>query len=205
MSNAVFPSLPGVRMAMDWQPGFRTRVAESVSGLEIRSSDMAYPKHRFKLSFEVLRAGALAELQQIGGFFLARRGSWDSFLISHPDDNAVTDQLFGVRDGVKTEFQLVRTFGAGGHTFTEPVQNVTAITNVKSNGVAIANPADYTVDTLGAITLAAAGTNGHSLTWSGTYYYRARFAQDEAEYTRFLYQLYEQKTIEIIAAPGNKV
>src|SRR5258706_7970649 len=104
---------------MTWRPGFRTRIRESVSGSEVRASDRVYPKHKLNLAFEFLRSGADQELQKIVGLFLANHGAFDTFLISHPEDNAVTDQLFGIRDGVTTQYLLNRTFGAGGFTFIE--------------------------------------------------------------------------------------
>ena len=207
MSNAVYPALLGAKIDVISAPMFRTRIQESVSGSEVRAADMSYPKYRLGLAYEFLREGAaFLELQTIAGFFLARRGAYDSFLFTHPADNATgADMLFAIADGVKTQFQLTRTYGAGGFTFVEPVMNVNAITNLKRNGVTLANPADYTVSSTGLVTTAVPGTNGHALTWTGSFYYRCRFEKDENEYRRFMYELWELKSVGMIGSLGNKV
>lgn len=206
MSNAVYPDLIGAKIEVTSVPMFRTRILEGVSGSEVRAADMTYPKYRIGLVYEFLRqAAAFNELQTIAGFYLARRGAFDSFLYTHPADNATTDSLFAIADGVKTQFQLTRTFGAGGFTFVEPVMNVNAITNIKRNGATLATPADYTISSTGLVTTTVPGTNGHALTWTGTYYYRCRFEKDENEYKRFMHELWELKSVGMVGAPGNKV
>jgi hypothetical protein len=57
------------------------------------------------------------ELQTLGGFFLARQGSYDSFLYSDPTDNTVTKQTFAAGDDVTTAFTLARAWGG----FIEPI------------------------------------------------------------------------------------
>jgi hypothetical protein len=63
------------------------------------------------------QAGFVDELQTLGGFFLARQGSYDSFLYSDPTDNAATNQTFAAGDDVTTAFTLARAWGG----FIEPI------------------------------------------------------------------------------------
>ena len=121
MSQAVFPTFPGLKWGSKKTPYWKNRVQEAVSGKEKRAAYWTYPRYKLDLSYEVLRAGAEAELQQLLGFFNARKGNFDSFLVSDPDDNAVTAQAFGTGDGARTEFQLLRSYGG----FIEPVFDVT--------------------------------------------------------------------------------
>lgn len=120
MSDAVFPTLPGVKWNVKRTPIWKTLSEESVSGKEASVALMTYPLRCYTLSYELLRAGALAELEQLEGFFNARRGRHDTFLYSDPDDNSVTEQAIGSGNGVSVSFPLVRTRGG----FTEPVQSV---------------------------------------------------------------------------------
>lgn len=121
MSNAVFPTFAGLKWGSTRTPIHKTAVKETPSGREYRFSFMSSPRYLYKLSYEVLReTTGYSELQQLLGFFNARKGSFDSFLFTDPDDNAVTAQVFGVGDGATTAFQLVRTLGGA----VEPVYDV---------------------------------------------------------------------------------
>lgn len=203
MGNAVYPDLPGLDIAVTKRPAFATKIQRSVSGHEARAAFQAYPLWTFTLAYNVLRAGAERELQALAGFFLARRGAWDSFLFLDPDDSAVTDQALGTGNGVATQFQLKRTFGYGaGAVFDEPVHNVAAIANIKLAGTPTAA---YTINSTGLVTFNSAPANGAAVTWSGTYYHRCRFAEDEMDFDRFLDDLWEARSVEFVGSPMNKV
>lgn len=110
MSNALFPTLPGLTWDVVKSPRWNTRVQQSVGGKEIRAQFYARPLWQWQLKYERLLGGAAGtELQTLVGFFHARQGKFDSFLFSDPADNAVTAHGFGVGDGTTTQFQLQRT------------------------------------------------------------------------------------------------
>ena len=210
MSSAVLPHYPGFKIEIDRMPMWDTRTARSRSGFQRRVSEQVYPLWQITLSIEVLRdfdaAGALiSEGPNLCGFFNLRAGSFDSFLYTDPDDNAVVDQQFGTRDGTTTQFQLLRSIGVGSTAFPEPVQNVNALTNIKSNGVALANPADYTISATGLVTLAVPGTAGHALTWTGSYYWRVHFMDDGLPFRRIFKSLWELKKLALEGSVMNKV
>ncbi|WP_171260296.1 DUF2460 domain-containing protein, partial [Acinetobacter baumannii] len=46
---------------------------------------------------------------------------------------------------------------------------------------------------------------GESITISGTYYYRCRFADDEQQYTNFMSKLWKAGKVEMVGSLGNKV
>jgi uncharacterized protein (TIGR02217 family) len=195
MSNAVFPTLPGLTWNVRKEPTWKTKIQESVSGKELRAAWMSYPNWRFSLSYEVLRANALAELQSLVGFFNARAGAFDSFLYHDPDDNSVTNYQFGTGDGSTKDFQLVRSYGG----FVEPVQNLNGSPSIYKAGVLQAPVSDYNLGATGIVSFVTAPANGAALTWTGNFYYRVRFAQDRAEFNQFLYQLWELKKLEFIS------
>lgn len=189
MSNAVFPSLPGLTWDIVRKPIWDTTVRTSRSGREFRFANWSYPIWQYTLKYEFLRAKpALAELQTLMGFFNARQGSFDTFLYEDPDDNAVTAQPLGLGDGTKTQFQLVRSYGG----YTEPVFDPTTVTTVAVNGSSVS----FSLGSDGVITTAAAPASGAAVTWTGTYRWRCRFVQDQAEFTQFMRRLWSLRTLE---------
>lgn len=199
MSNAIYPSLPGLAWPVMKQPEFSTSIKKSVSGKEFRAAFMQFPLWTFELTYEYLRNGVAGnDLNTLTGFFLARQGSFDSFLFTEPSDHAVADQLLGVGDGVTTSFQLIRALG----TFVEPVQNVNALANIKVNGVVVSN---YTLGSTGIVTFTTPPAVNAQLTWSGSYFFRVRFLQDTSQFSQFMQDLWELKKVQFIGSPGNKV
>lgn len=217
MSNIVLPSLAGLAWNVTQSPTYSTKAQRAVSGKEYRAAFYQYPLWNFSMSYSLLRdanalpnngGSAWTELNQLVGFFMARQGAFDSWLFSNPNDNAVTDQNFGTGDGATTAFQLKRTFGAGGYTADDLVQNVNAITNIKDNGVTIvqgSGAGKYTIDANGLITFGTAPVAGHALTWTGTFYYRCRLAKDSLDFNNFMQGLWELKKFEFLGSTQNKL
>lgn len=200
----MFPALAGLKWDIGSAPSFKTRVQRAVSGRELRAALMQYPTWTFKLGYEFLRDGvAGSDLNTLRGFFLARQGSFDSFLYSAPSDNAVTAMSFGTGDGATTVFQLTRALGAGGFAFVEPVQNLNGTPSIYKDGVL--QTSGVTIGATGLVTFAAAPTAGQSLTWTGNFYYRCRFKDDSADFEQFMQDLWSLKKLEFIGAPGNRV
>jgi len=200
MSDAVFPTLPGLSWGVGKAPRFSTRTQVASTSRQLRASLTPYPIWTFKLDYEVLRAdAAFGELQQLMGFFLSRRGAFDSFLFTDPSDYTVTDQVIGTGNGVTTQFQLLRSLGG----FTEPVENPNTVTAIKVGGVT-QSPGSYVINSTGIVAFGAAPASG-AVTWSGTYYFRVHFVEDEADFEQFMYNLYELKSLQLEGAPGNLV
>ena len=149
---------------------------------------MSYPLWQWELVYDFLRADANVEWQTLVGFFNGQLGGAYLFAFNDPDDNTVTNQAFGVGDGVTTFFQLVRSLGG----FTEPVSLQNVITNIKINGTPTAA---YTINTTGGVTFTSAPAAAASLTWTGTYYWPCRFDIDQADFSKLLYQFWELQKI----------
>lgn len=193
MSEAIYPDLPGLKPEIKRTPMWKTLRQESVSGKILTAALMTYPTRKYMLAYEVLRAGAEQELQNLEGFFNARQGSFDTFLFNDPDDRSVTDQTFGTGNGVTTAFPLLRTRGG----FSEPVQSVNGAPVIKVAGVVKATPADYVISTLGVVNFVVAPANGAALTWTGNYYWRCRFLLDMIDLDKFLQDLWKLNRIEM--------
>lgn len=204
MSSAIYPiGLPGMTLDSTVSPRFSTKIQSSVSGRETRAAFMAYPLWDITLAYEFLRSNvAYRELDTLAGFFLQMRGALDSFLLTVPNDNSVSEMQFGIGDGLTKTYQLTRTRGANGFGFTEPCQNIASISGVKIAGVATT---DYTLGSTGLVTFATAPAAGTALTWSGSFYYRCRFVDDTADFDRFMNDLWKLGKIKLTGAPGNRV
>jgi uncharacterized protein (TIGR02217 family) len=194
MSNTVFPTFPGLTFDVTRTPVWSTTTKSSVSQREFRIANSSYPVYHFKLAYEVLRqTPGYTEMATLVGFFNARNGSFDSFLFTDPDDNAVTLQAIGIGDGGTTLFQLVRSFGG----YVEPVFDTNGAPALTVNGVAQVAGSDYTISATGLVTFTVAPGVGFIVKWTGSYYRRVRFSTDSAEFQKFLRDLWTLKTIEL--------
>lgn len=219
MSNVVFPTLPGLMFPVSKTLTFSTNIKQAVSGRELRRANYTFPLVAFGLQYEFLRDTAeFPELKTLLAFFMARQGSFDSFLFRDPDDCQVVNQLIGTGDGVTRSFQLVRDIGSG----PEPVANVATVldgplmwssdpatimwsadssTAMWSPGVDYRSP-DYTLSATGLLIFNVAPPAGLPIYWSGTYYYRCRFLDDAQDYSKFMAQLWEMKKVNFLGTLG---
>lgn len=200
MSDYVFPSFPGLKPEVTVTPVFDSKVIESLSGAETVISNRAYPRYEFELGYEVLRSGAsFVERQKLQAFFSRHRGRGESFIFVHEEDNAVADEQFGTTDGTTTTFQLTRTASFDAGTWKEPVFVVTGTPTIKKAGTTLTPGVHYTLGTSGQVILAAAGTGGQALTWTGGFGYRVRFKEDSIGFERFLSGLWKTGRVSLIS------
>ena len=192
MSQAVFPSLPGLTWDRERSPEFSTLLQTSVSGLQAASALWNYPVYTYgNLGYDILRSGApFAELQTLMGFFNQRKGRLDTFLYDDPEDDSVTGQPIATGDGVATSFQLVRTFGG----WTDPVRDVNAVSNVYLNGVG--QISGWTVNSLGVLTFSSPPGDGVAITATFSYYWRCRFTLDKLPFNLAMFKWWELKKLE---------
>jgi uncharacterized protein (TIGR02217 family) len=213
VSDVLFPELPGLEWDLSKKPIFNTKIMESVNGRELRASYQAVPKYEISLSFAFLRESkGRNELQQLESFFHERRGAFDSFLFKMPDDSDYACTFAG--DGTMTSFQLYKQM----HTSQIPLAHTQEFES--EDPLMWANDLDqlmwtdlnermwetqYSISKNGFITLPVPLAEGDTLTVSGTFYYRCRFADDEQQYTNFMNKLWKASKVEMIGSLGNKV
>jgi uncharacterized protein (TIGR02217 family) len=123
--DARFPIALG--RAASAEPAFSTSVVTSAGGAEQRNSDWADARLRFDAGPGVR---GQAELETLIAFFRARRGAAVAFRFEDPFDNSsngmtgapgAADQLLGTGDGTRTDFALVKIYGAQVRRITRPV------------------------------------------------------------------------------------
>lgn len=193
-SGLTFPVLPGLNWSVVKTPIWKTKIQTAVSDRELRASYFTYPRWKFSLSFEVLRAAAAySELQNLMAFFIKVRGSFDDFYYTDPFDYAAVDTQFGTGDGTTTVFPLTRPI----YGFPDPVlANGTPI--IKSDGVVV-TPTITNGIAYSTVTFGSAPANGKVLTWTGSHYFRCRFLKDEADFENFMLDLWTLKKLEFIS------
>ncbi len=204
VSTEKFPLSPGLTWSVHVAPKFNTRVASHVSGREIRTAWQQYAIYDLTLSFDFLRGDSTQEIQTLQGFFLARQGQYDTFLLDlgavtqNTADSYVTMGAQGTGDGATTVFTLQRTVGEA----AEPVGYVFSadFTAVYVAGV-LQDPDSYTFTAPNTLTFNTAPANGAQITASFRYYFICRFATDSQDFEEFmanLWTLHELKLTTVI-------
>ncbi|WP_151745105.1 DUF2460 domain-containing protein [Acinetobacter calcoaceticus] len=217
MSNVLFPELAGLEWDTSLTPMFNTKIMTSINGRELRASFQATPKYEISLSYAFLRENkGRKELQQLQGFYLERRGAFDSFLYKMPDDNQFDCKFIG--DGATTSYQLYKMLYDTplplGNTEEKIVQaidpNMWNQTPVKSMWDAniskrMWNTATAQITADGKYILSQPIEAGIELNIKGTYYYRCRFKDDTQQYVNFMHKLWKAGKVELIGSLGTKI
>lgn len=203
MSTQVFPSLSGLefptKRSESWDG---VTVQESVSGKRTSINNWSYPRYQWELTASVLptssaltNAPASADFQTLFGFFNSRGGRFDTFLYTDADDNSVTAQALGVGDGVTLTYQLVSAFGG----FVQPILAPNVVSNVYLNAVSQSSSL-WSVTAWGStapgiLAFVTAPTSTQAVTATFSYYFPCRFADQTMSYSKFMSNLYENRSI----------
>ncbi len=176
-------------------PSYKTIIQTPASNRgEARFSLTPWPIWLFEYDFSYLKGDigvASSALQNLVGFFGAVQGSFASWLFMDKWDNAVTQAYFGTGDGSTTVFQLSRNIAG----MTDVIQNISGIPALFANGAAIATSA-YSISSTGVVTFTSAPAAGAVLQWTGNFFFRCRFEEDDlADLDEFMYQLWELKSL----------
>lgn len=161
----------------------RTEITTLASGFERRSTPWAMGRRRYLIGANLRSLDDMAELT---AFFEARRGRLFGFRFRDFADfrscgpggtPAATDQVIGAGHGMRTVFQLVKTYGDVARLIAKPVGG-SVVVAVDGDGV----EAEVDVET-GAVTLAAAPDEGAVVTAGFLFDTPVRFDADRIEVT----------------------
>ena len=147
-------------------PERRTDIVTLRSGAEERNSIWADGRRKYQAGYGIK---SFAQLEAVLQFFEAQRGRlcgfrwkdrFDYRSCASPAQPSALDAPIGVGDGVKSVFQLVKTYGAGsGSPYARLIRKPVAGTvKVAVAGLLQANGASFTVDTTTGL---VAFTPGH--------------------------------------------
>lgn len=134
--DVLFPT--GISYGSRGGPGFSTNIIETDSGAEQRVARRDQANHSFEVSYGVK---SLLDLTEVRDFYMSRFGCAYSFRYKDWMDftsaigglgaPALTDQLLGTGDGVKTTFQLVKRYQDATstliRTITKPVSGTVLV------------------------------------------------------------------------------
>lgn len=216
MSNAIFPKLPGLTFDIKPTPTWSTVVQRAKNRTTARIQNDPYPLWLFEINFEFLRDSApqrpgrdalnpsnYSELQQLVGFYNARGGSFDNFLLDpgmltgRKGDWEAHGAPAGTGDGTTTTFYLQRDCGG----FYDLVQATVGTLVMSINGV-VQLASSWTQNANGSITFTSAPAAGAVVTWDGHWMYRVRFSEDKLDgLAMFMYQLYECQKVTLEQDP----
>lgn len=148
--EALFPT--DVSLGARGGPERRTEVVLTGSGREERNQRWSRSRRKWNAGYGVRR---LSQIQSVIAFFEERRGRLYGFRWRDPLDHrsgapaaavAPLDQALGLGDGVKAEFQLVKTYGSAFAPYARQiVKPVAGTVRVAVAGVEVA-PARFTVN-----------------------------------------------------------
>jgi uncharacterized protein (TIGR02217 family) len=222
MSNLQFPAIRGLGWDIKKVPTFNTEVQQALSGREVRLQNFPNPIWEFTLHYEYLLNDAKTRddngntaLETLVGFFLARGGQFDDFLLNESDltgrredsdyqgqlcMNTVTGTYVG--DGNTKTFQILRNIGG----FLEYVQNpANQAASVYVGGALKVVSTDYAIGN-GIINFVVAPGNGVAVTADYIFLQRVRFdvgssrsSKEGIELNNFYYNLYECSEIQLIS------
>ncbi len=108
-------------------PERRTEIVSLANGFEERNSPWAHSRRRYDAG---LGMRSLDDIEQLVAFFEARRGQlygfrwkdWSDYKSCAPSaEVGFEDQLLGVGDGVRADFQLVKQYGSGEAAYLRPI------------------------------------------------------------------------------------
>jgi uncharacterized protein (TIGR02217 family) len=195
-SYPTFPALATLGWSTQVRPRFATNVAAHVSGRESRRPGRALAVYDIELTYDVLRAGAQAEMQAVAAFYAQRQGENAAFWLSPPGLATASGQGLGAGDGATTQFQLVRRFSG----YVEPVQATSGVSAVYLNGVAQATGWSVSSGFYPAISFATAPGPGVAVSADFGVLWLCRFAEDVADLENFMALLWRWATVKLQTA-----
>src|SRR5215467_7802691 len=215
MSNVLFPKIRGLAWTIVKTPTFSTEIQGSLAGREVRIQNFQNPIWEFTLTYEYLLNDPKSRdeneqtpLETLVGFFLARGGQFDDFLLNESDltgrleDSVYSGQPIGAGDGLSKSFQIVRNIGG----FLEAVQNpMNQTATVYLNGVSKVQGTDYTIAN-GVVTFPTPPAAGVSIIADFILLHRVRFhtgssrsGKEGIELSNFYFNLYQCREVQLIS------
>ena len=163
-------------------PLFNTITQTPASGRgELRIPTMQFPRWDFVVDITYLTGDASttgSPWQQLINFYIGVQGAASDWLFLHPYDHTIpgtSPQLIATCDGTTTAFTMFRTFISLGAM--DIIQNFVSAPSIYLNGVL--QVSGYTIDQYGTLTFSVAPGLGVQVSWSGQFYYRCHFLDDE--------------------------
>ncbi len=182
-------------------PEFSTSIAVTASGHERRNSLWSDARLHFDVGPGIRSE---TELSELIAFFRARRGPARGFRIMDPFDNSsngmtgsptMLDQLLGLGDGVRADFQLVKAY-AGPEPQIRPITRPHAATLLVSVGGAASTA--WTLGEKGVLRFLAAPPAGAEVRAGFRFDVPVRFAEDRLDVSAVSFAAGEAPSVPLI-------
>ena len=183
-------------------PEFSTTVTVTTSGHERRNSLWSDARINFDVGPGIRSED---ELSQLIAFFRARRGPARGFRISDPFDFStnsmtgtplMTDELLGIGDGARADFQLHKSYGTGDDPQVRPITRPRAETLVVSVDDALNT--DWTLKDGGILSFSQAPQAGAEVRAGFVFDVPVRFAEDRIDISGVNFAAGEAPSIPLI-------
>lgn len=183
-------------------PEFSTSIAVTASGHERRNALWSDARLHFDVGPGIRSEAELADLI---AFFRARRGPARGFRLMDPFDNSSNgmvgaptplDQLLGLGDGVRADFQLVKLYGGGAEPQVRAITRPRGETLVVSVG-GVATTA-WTLGAKGTLRLATAPATGAEVRAGFRFDVPVRFAEDRLDVSAVNFAAGEAPSVPLI-------
>jgi uncharacterized protein (TIGR02217 family) len=162
----------------DITPVFKTNITDLQNGDEYRNAGWIEVRHRATAPFENINKDAYREIKRM---FLVCRGMLYAFRFRDELDYEANADIFGIGDGVKTEFQLLKISVVDGVEYPRKVYALVATPTITVDATPTAA---FTVNLrTGRIRFDAAPAAAAVLRWSGEFDLWVRFANDEMPFS----------------------
>lgn len=150
-------------------------IVKTDGGYEVRNVRHAQGLYEYDVSFPAgdYDSTTIAAVKDMfkasrGGLYAFRFRDWDK------ENNTLTDEVIGTGNGVKTAFQITKTWTVGGQSQVRNVTRPVSSYTVKKDGVTAVS--GYSIDySTGILTFTSAPANGVVVSVSGVYDIPVRF------------------------------
>jgi uncharacterized protein (TIGR02217 family) len=178
-------------------PAFNTTIIELTSGHEQRNINWSEAKATYEAQHGIKTR---AQMQDLIDFFWARNGRAYGFRYKDWADFQLVGEAIGTGDGVKTAFQVIKTYEPAGYPYVRTIRKINPATLVVyNNAVLVPQPAGCTVDNnTGIVTFAVAPIAGHVITVVGEFHVPVRFDIDDMKVTQDQWEVMSWPSIPIV-------
>jgi len=175
----VFPDTPKYSYPIVFVPIWHTLKSQFENGSEQRRQKWLYPKYDVKISFEGLER---ADAKIIYKFYMARKGSYESFYFFDPDPFDHAGLYVGTGDGITDVFDIPGRFTSAQVLYENGYEVSTGFSYLSGGGDGGADRVGYTVSP----------ADGQIITVDFTGFVRAkvRFKDDNLSREDFTAQLF---------------
>ncbi len=187
-------------------PERRTDIVSLTSGHEERNTPWAHSRRRYDAGIGLR---SLDDMSALIAFFEARQGQmfgfrwkdWADFKSCLPSQTVrYDDQVIGMGDGERTEFQLVKLYRSGAGEYARPITKpVTGTVRMGVQSDEVFEGVDYSVDPVtGLVTLAHAPVDGIVVTAGFEFDVPVRFDTDRIHTSVASFQAGEAPDVPVV-------